>query len=62
MKELSIRECTLTDDSKVYDVILRDLDQSEGEDCMCFNCDDKRHAEILESSLRLVLTNLGFIE
>jgi len=61
MTELYIREGVLTDKSKVYDLIIRDLDQADGEDCVCFNCADKLTAEILESNIRLILTNLGLM-
>lgn len=56
MIEIYIRTSDLTDGSEVYDLV---IEQCENQ--IVLYCNDKRQAELLESNLRLTLSNFGFL-
>ena len=62
MTEIYINECTLSDESKVYDVVVRDLNQADGEDRIRFNCTDRKSAMKFGAGLELLLWQNDFSE
>ncbi len=62
MIKIFVNEGTLTDDSKVYDLVIRDFNQEEREDCLRINCPDQKSALKLGAKLELVIQQLAYLQ
>jgi len=61
MYRVKVIECELSDESKVYDVLLQNLNNDQGEDCIRFCMTDTQQADEFGGDLLALLRKHSFI-